>query len=63
MQGKHQESHELFIYKTIEQLVPQSHILRQIDKVLDMRFVRELTEPFYCQNNGRPSIDPEIFLV
>jgi transposase len=36
-------------------------LLRKIDSHIDLNFVRELTEPFYCQNNGRPSIDPEIF--
>ena len=36
-------------------------MLRKIDKCIDLSFVRELTEPFYCQNNGRPSIDPELF--
>lgn len=46
----------------INSLVPQNHLLRKIDKCLDLNFVRELTEPLYCKDNGRPSIDPELFV-
>lgn len=42
-------------------MIPQNHILRKIDQILDLSFVRELTKEYYCQNNGRPSIDPELF--
>lgn len=31
----------------INSLVPQNHLLRKIDKCLDLKFVRELTEPLY----------------
>lgn len=44
----------------IEDLVPQDHILRKIDKYIDFSFIRELTKDLYCENNGRPAIDPEI---
>lgn len=42
----------------IENLVPQNHILRDIDKYIDFSFIRELTEDLYCHNNGRPAVDP-----
>ena len=61
MQGKQEESHDLFIYKTVDDFVPQSHMLRKIEAVLNLSFVRELTQSFYAENNGRPSIDPEVF--
>ena len=61
MQGKQEESHDLFIYKTVDDFVPQSHMLRKIEAVLKLNFVRELTQSFYSDNNGRPSIDPEVF--
>jgi transposase len=35
--------------------------LRKIRRVLDLSFVRELTKTFYCDDNSRPSIDPEVF--
>lgn len=36
--------------------------MRKIDKVLDLSFLRELTASFYSSEQGRPSIDPEIFV-
>jgi transposase len=61
MQGQQQYQHQLFHYFDIESLIPQNHLLRKIDKSVNLNFVNELTEPFYCQNNGRPSIAPELF--
>ncbi len=42
----------------IENLVPQNHLLRKIDKCIDFSFIRELTKEYYCLDNGRPAIDP-----
>lgn len=42
----------------IDQLVPEKHLLRQIDKYIDFSFIYDLVEDKYCLNNGRPSIDP-----
>lgn len=42
----------------IEQLVPEDHLLRKIDKYIDFSFIREKVRPFYCPDNGRPCIDP-----
>ena len=43
----------------IEELVPQDHLLRKIDKVIDFSFINEICKPYYCENNGRPAIEPE----
>jgi len=61
MQGYNTYQPRLFSYVDIETLIPPNHILRKIDRVFDLSFVRRLTEPYYCSNNGRPSIDPELF--
>lgn len=42
----------------IENLVPQDHLLRQIDKYIDFSFIRKITNDLYCLDNGRPAIDP-----
>jgi transposase len=42
----------------IENLVPQNHILRKIDRYVCFSFIRELTKELYCHDNGRPGIDP-----
>ena len=43
----------------LENLVPQDHLLRKIDKVIDFSFIDEICRPYYCENNGRPAIEPE----
>lgn len=42
----------------LENLVPQDHLLRSIDKYIDFSFIRESTKDLYCLDNGRPAIDP-----
>jgi len=44
----------------VENLVPENHLLRKIDKVIDFSFINEICKPYYCENNGRPAIEPEI---
>lgn len=53
----HQQKMELVF---IENLVPENHILRKIDKYIDFSFINEICRPYYCENNGRPAIEPEI---
>ena len=52
-----QQGMELVI---LEQLVPQNHLLRQIDRSVDFTFIRKLCAPLYCADNGRPAIEPEM---
>lgn len=41
----------------IEELVPQDHLLRKVEKYIDFSFINEKVRPLYSENNGRPS-DP-----
>ena len=43
---------------SIDQLVPDDHLLRKIDETIDFSFIYELVEEKYSPDNGRPSIDP-----
>ena len=61
MQGEQKYQGQLFAYVDIEHLIPKGHLLRKIERVLDLGFVREETRSLYCAENGRPSIDPEVF--
>ena len=45
---------------TLEQLVPQDHLLRLLDRHIRFDFIREATRHLYCENNGRPAIDPVV---
>lgn len=42
----------------IDDLVPEDHLLRIIDKAIDWSFIYDLVADKYSHDNGRPSIDP-----
>lgn len=44
----------------IDDLVPQNHMLRDIDKSMDFSFIYDLVKDKYSEVNGRPSIDPVV---
>ena len=43
---------------SIDQLVPEDHLLRKIDRYVDFSFIYDLVEDKYSPDFGRPSIDP-----
>ncbi len=45
---------------TMEELVPQDSLFRKIDKYIDFTFIYDKVKDLYCENNGRPSIDPVV---
>src|SRR2546425_12470290 len=45
---------------SLEELVPQDHFYRHLQKVLDLSFVYDLVREYYSVA-GRPSIDPVVF--
>ena len=49
---------EQMIMLCMDDMVPQNHMLRLIDKAIDWTFIYELVEEKYCPDNGRPSMDP-----
>src|SRR5262252_3354669 len=61
MMGHHARSEALFYYFRLEDQVPETHLLRLIDKHINFGFVRERLKDSYSEN-GRPSIDPELLL-
>lgn len=46
----------------MDDMVPQDHLLRIIDKAIDWNFIYELVEEKYCHDNGRPSMDPVMLI-
>ena len=52
----------LYHYYQLEDLVPEDHILRQIDRAVDFSFVREAVWDCYDHTNGRPGTDPELIV-
>ena len=51
----------LFYAFNIEDRVPANHLLRRIDAVLDLSWLRDEIAPFYS-HTGCPSIDPELMI-
>ena len=50
---------DLFVAGPLRDLVPDDHILKRVQQVLDLSWLREEVRDSYCEDNGRPSIDPE----
>ena len=46
----------------MEDLIPEDHLLRLIDKAIDWDFIYDLVEDKYCHDNGRPSMDPVMLI-
>jgi hypothetical protein len=61
MMGQHSRSESLFYYFRLEDQIPESHLLRMIDRHINFDFVREKLKDSYSET-GRPSIDPELLL-
>jgi transposase len=62
MLNKSEEKRDQYEMISVSEWVPKDHLLRKVDKVLDLNFVYELVEDKYCLDNGRPSIDPVILV-
>jgi len=61
MMGQHDRSEALFYYFRLEDQIPETHLLRLIDKHISFEFVRQQLKDSYSET-GRPSIDPELLL-
>jgi transposase len=61
MMGQHTRSESLFYYFRLEDHVPENHLLRLIDRHVNIDFVHEKLRDSYSET-GRPSIDPEVLL-
>ena len=45
---------------SLEELVPQDHFYRHLERTLDLSFVRAFVQETYA-GKGRPSVDPVVF--
>ncbi|AQR79520.1 transposase [Paenibacillus larvae subsp. larvae] len=44
----------------MDELVPKDHLVRKIEYAIDFSFIYDLVRDVYCEDNGRPSIDPVV---
>ena len=62
MMGPRQEAQGALFYEfSIEDHVPADHLLRSIDRFVDLSGIRQHLAPFYS-STGRPSVDPELMI-
>lgn len=62
MMGERTVAQEALFYSfSLERHVSADHLLRSIDRFVDLSGIREHLRPFYSET-GRPSIDPELMI-
>lgn len=50
------------VFVDIDALVPEDHLLRKIEKVMDYDWLYERLDPYYCHDNGRSGTDPVVLI-
>ena len=62
MMGERTVMQEALFYEfSLERHVPGDHLLRSIDRFVDLSSIRDHLRPFYSET-GRPSVDPELMI-
>ena len=56
------KNREQIQFLSMEDLVPKDHILRDIDRAIDLSFIYDLVEDKYSKDKGRPSLDPVMLI-
>lgn len=59
MTNRHNRKHDCFILKTLDELVPENHIVRKLEYAIDWNTIYDKVSHLYS-SNGRPSIDPVV---
>ncbi len=60
MMGRKVRAFSALVNVSLDDLVPQDHFYRHVERTLDLTFVRELVQSCYAPI-GRPSVDPVVF--
>src|SRR3977135_3782489 len=62
MMGERRNGQDALFYEfSLEDHVPEGHLLRSIDRFVELDGLRQELAPFYSEK-GRPSIDPELLI-
>jgi transposase len=61
MMGRQVGEAQLFYTFSVDRHVPADHLLRRVDAVLDLSFIRTSLADYYSRT-GRSSIDPELMI-
>jgi hypothetical protein len=62
MMGERRVRQDALFYEfSLERHVPERHLLRSIDRFVELDGLRQQLAPFYSEM-GRPSVDPELLI-
>src|SRR5438132_11012066 len=62
MMGERRVAQDALFYEfSLERHVPVDHLVRSVDRFVDLSGIRDHLRPFYSET-GRPSIDPELLI-
>jgi len=61
MMGKKEHGEKMYYDFSLEDKVPQDHVLRRIAEAVDFSFVHKIARPYYS-HTGKPSVDPVVVL-
>ena len=59
MAKKYINKNEVFVMDSLDNLVPQDHLVRKLEAYIDWSFINDLTDLLYS-NQGRSCVDPVI---
>lgn len=59
LERRDREQDWLFAVGSLRDIIPEDHILRRVDRVLDLSWLRNEVRELYDEKEGRPGIDPE----
>ena len=61
MQGLHVFEPTTRTVIDLESFMPDDHLLREVDRLVEPALIRKLTASCYAEGKGRPSIDPVVY--
>ena len=62
MMGERRVRQDALFYEfSLEDHVPEGHLLRSVDRFVELDVLRQELAPYYSEK-GRPSIDPELLI-
>ena len=62
MEDWRKDARRELIIVDLDALVPENHLLRKIERVMDYEWLYERLDPYYCHDNGRPGTDPVVLI-
>ena len=62
MENWKKDSRKDIVMVDVDGLVPQDHLLRKVERVMDYDWLYERLGPYYCADNGRPGTDPVVLI-